>query len=119
MPINNRTRVGNGSALPSGIDGRRSAARRWKEIFRDGMDRTGGKHETLCRQLASLVVARERLDAALASGEAIDVLALVRIAGAISRTMSTLGIVADDGPGEDVTAEVIARIRDVSRTEAA
>ena len=68
VPANNRSRLCNGSALPSGVDGRSSAARRWKEIFSDSMHKTGGRHEQLCRQLASLVVARETLDARLGAG---------------------------------------------------
>jgi hypothetical protein len=114
VPRNNRSRLGNGSILPAGVDGRSGAARRWKELYRDSMERTDGRHEVLCRQLASLVVARERLDAAMASGETVDVLDLVRLAGQIHRTMRAMGLVTTDAdvePAPDVTDEVIARIR--------
>jgi hypothetical protein len=118
VPANNRSRLGNGSILPAGVDGRSSAARRWKEIFRDAMDRTTGRHETLCRQLASLVVARERLDAAMANGETVDVLGLVRLAGQVHRTMRALGLVTTDANAEpadavapDMTNEAIRALR--------
>jgi hypothetical protein len=120
VPRNNRSRIGNGSALPAGVDGRSSAARRWKEIFRDAMSRAATRHETLCRQLASLVVARERLDAAMANGETVDVADLVRLAGQVHRTMRALGLVATDAdePALDGTDAAIAALR-THRTEQA
>lgn len=112
MPANNRSRLGNGSALPSGIDGRTGPARRWKECFYYYMSETGGRHEQIIRGLASLIVARERLDAAMAKGEAVDVLALVRLAGQIQRCLRALGLVTvDDEPAPDATEQVLARIR--------
>jgi hypothetical protein len=92
LPPNSRTRIGNGSRMHAGVDGRSTAARRWKEIYLDAMSRTDGRRIQLCRQLASLVVARERLDGALANGQEVDVLDLVRCAGAINRTMMHLGL---------------------------
>ena len=110
MPANNRSRLGNGSALPSGTDGRRSAARRWKEIFRDGMARTGGRHETLCRSYASLVVRREMIDAEVVRGVDVDVDLLLRIASEIRRTAERLGLLGDL-PGEDETDAAIDALR--------
>ncbi len=109
IPRNNRSRLGNGSILPAGVDGRSSAARRWKEIFRDSMAQTGGVRDSLCRSLASLTVQREALDAALARGESVDTALLVKLSGEIRRTMTRLGL--DEEPAEDGTAQAIAALR--------
>ncbi len=117
MPANNRSAVTNGAL---GIDLRTRQGRRWRDIYLDATRRTGGRNEVLCRSLASLTVQQEELDAQLARGEQVDVDSLVKLGGAISRTMIRAGLIAaDDEPGEDVTAEVIARLRALHKTEAA
>jgi len=110
VPANNRSRLGNGSALPSGVDGRSSAARRWKEIFRDSMHNTGGRHEQTCRSLASMVLQREALDAALARGEPIDADLLLRLSSEIRRTTTRLGL--DEASPEDGTQAAIRALRE-------
>ena len=78
------------------MDGRTRQARRWRDIFRDHLKQTGGQQEILCRSLASLVVQREFLDAAIARGELVDPLHLVRTCGAIARILIRLGLVAGE-----------------------
>jgi hypothetical protein len=95
MPVNNRTRLGNGSALPRGIDGRSSAARRWKEIYREAMERSEGRFEQLCRSLATLVCRREQLDQMAQRGEDVDVLLLCRLSGEIRRLLARMGLDAE------------------------
>src|SRR5680860_377605 len=96
VSANNRSAVTNGSRLGIGIDGRTRQARRWRDVYTDLMARTGSHHEQLCRSLASLVLQREQLDASLARGERVDAQDLVRVCGTISRTMTKLGLVADE-----------------------
>ena len=90
------SRITNGSRLLDGIDARSKHARRWRDLYRDFLARTGGHHDQGCRQLASLIVAREILDARLARGEDVNSLHLVRLAGAINRTLARLNLAADD-----------------------
>jgi hypothetical protein len=107
-----RSRLTNGKQLHAGIDGRSQPARRWRDLFRAAMERTGSRHEQLCRSLASMVIERERLDAAAASGLPVDVSLLVKLSSEIRRTQERLGILGPDGDeGEDVTDLVIARLR--------
>jgi hypothetical protein len=86
------------------VDGRSCAARRWRDLFRDYSQQTGGRHDQLCRSLASLVVRREQVDVALVSGGPVDTDELLRLCGAINRTMAKLGLVVDDDePSADPT----------------
>lgn len=87
-----RSRLANGAILPDGIDGRSSAARRFRDLYREYMALTDGLAPDLCRQLASLVITREGLDAQAARGELVDPLGLSRICGAIGRTRRSLGL---------------------------
>lgn len=98
VPRNNRSAVSNGSRVAVGIDLRTREGRRWRDCYADAMRQTGGRNETLCKQLASLIVQRERLDSMLARGEPVDTQDLIRLAGAVSRTMTKLGIVEEAPP---------------------
>src|SRR5262249_10515960 len=93
-----RSRITNGKALfGAKADGRSRDALGWRDLYRDYLRQTEGRHEVLCRSLASLIVERERLDAALVRGDApIDPLHLVRVCGAIARTLSRLDLVAGE-----------------------
>lgn len=111
--LTNRSRLTNGSALHlSGVDGRSREARRWRDLYRQYMAETSGRHEQLCRTLASLVLQREVLDAALARGESVSIDDLLRLAGAISRTLARLGLVADTAEPVDYTNEAIRLMRE-------
>lgn len=103
----NRSALSNGSRiLPKGIDGRSAEARRWKDVYRDAMDRTGGRCEQACRSYASLVVEREAFDADIAQGYVIDRWELVRLTNAIDRLERRLGL---DKPNRESERERIAR----------
>lgn len=92
-----RSSITNGKRLfSSDIDGRSRTARRWRDIYYEYLEQTCGVGETLCRSLASLIVQREMLDAAMVRGEYVDPLLLVRVTGAIARTLARLGLVADE-----------------------
>ena len=86
-----RAAITNGACLLMGVDHRSRAARRFRDLFQVYMRQTGGRYEELCRQAASLVTQREVLDAAIVRGEKVDPLHLVRLAGAINRTLDKLG----------------------------
>ena len=92
MPKNNRSKVGNGAL---GIDGRSRLGRRWREVFFDAMRRTDGRNMQLCRGLASAVLQREALDAALTRGEPVDTGLLIKLSGEIRRLLTRLGLDAD------------------------
>jgi hypothetical protein len=79
-------------------DGRSAEARRWRDVYQATRAQVDPKYDHLARSLASLVVQREALDAALVAGQPIDVDLLVRLAGAISRVMTKLGIVQTPQP---------------------
>jgi hypothetical protein len=91
-----RSSITNGKLFGTEVDGRSRAARRWRDVFQDYFRQTDGRHEVLCRSLASLVVERERLDAAIVRGEAADPLHLVRVCGAIARTLERLNVACDE-----------------------
>ena len=91
-----RAAITNGRMLLVGVDHRSRPARRFRDLFHDYMKRTNGRDEELCRQLASLVVQRELLDAAAIRGDSSDALHLVRLAGAINRTYAKLKFTEKD-----------------------
>lgn len=89
-PKKQRSRLANGSKLVN-ADGRSAEARRWKEIYREAMERCGGRYEQSCRSYASLVIERDAFDADIAAGYVVDRWELVRIVNAISRLESRIG----------------------------
>jgi hypothetical protein len=92
-----RSSITNGKRLfGSNIDGRSRTARRWRDIYHQHLEQTGGVGETLCRSLASLIVQREMLDATMVRGDYVDPLLLVRVTGAIARTLQRLGLVGGE-----------------------
>jgi len=105
VPRNNRSAIANGAL---GVDQRTKTGRRWRDLFLHYMGETGGKREQECRSLSSLVLTRESLDAALARGEPVDPMDLVRVCGAISRALVRLGLVDADEPDEPLPADAPA-----------
>lgn len=98
-----RSALSNGTRLHfTGIDGRSRESRRWRDVYADAMRRSAGASEQNCRSFASLVMQRERLDAQLAAGEAVDDWRLVRLTNAIARLEKRLGLGGDDPDAEQV-----------------
>lgn len=95
-----RSRVTNGKALLAGTDGRSRGSRRFRDLFKQYLQRTRGQHEDMCKQAASLVMQRELLDAAMVRGEHVDVLTLTRLSGAINRTLAKLNLLTGEPDGE-------------------
>ena len=110
MRPSSRSKIANGRALHAFADGRTREARRWRDVYLDVMRRTGNRNETLCRSLASAILAREALDARLARGEDVDAALLIKLSGEIRRLTLRLHL-DEEPPVEDVTAEAIALIR--------
>jgi hypothetical protein len=88
-PKAQRSRVSNGSVTLPGVDGRSATARRFKELYRFFRSQAP-ERDAEARQLASLILQREALDAAIVRGEPVDIFHLVRLAGAINRTLARL-----------------------------
>jgi hypothetical protein len=95
-----RSAITNGRALLAGVDGRSRAARRYRDLVAHYTRQTGGRSEELVRQLASLILQRELLDAQAVRGEPVDALHLVRLCNSISRTLSRLKIASKDTEAE-------------------
>jgi hypothetical protein len=91
-----RSRVSNRPGRLPGVDGRTERARRFKDLT-SGLKRDIGRapsaaEESLIDQAAALVIHREAMTAAGALGEPMDSRELVRISGAIGRTLAALGL---------------------------
>jgi len=91
-----KSAITNGRTLLLGVDGRSRSARRFRDLVNTYMTQTGGRHEELCKQAASLVLQRELMDTALVRGEHVDPLQHVRLCGAINRTIAKLKLATTD-----------------------
>ena len=79
--------ITNGKTLLMDVDGRARPARRYKDLYQLYMAKTDGRHEELCKQLASLIVQRELIDAEVMRGNRVDAFHTVRLANTINRTI--------------------------------
>jgi|GEM_PF-6712495 hypothetical protein len=110
-----------GVPLP-GVDRRTRAAKRWRDLFmayavESGALGQGMARENLCRQAATMTVARERLDAATARGELVDADTLVRLGNALGRVLGALGLASwtdatPPPPEKPDPAALFAKVRD-------
>jgi hypothetical protein len=91
-----RAAVTNGTFLFLGVDHRSRAARRFRDLYRSYLKQTNGRHDELCKQAAALVLKRELLDADLVVGKHVDISDLVKLSGAINRTLARLNLSAKD-----------------------
>lgn len=102
----NRARVTNGSAVLPGVDGRSAPARRYRDLLRGFLEQTAGRHDALCRQLATLVLTHEQLSARVVRGEHVEPDELIRLAGSIDRLHRRLGL--DTAPAAPEPAKLSA-----------
>jgi hypothetical protein len=91
-----RSRASNRPGRLPGVDGRSELARRFKDLT-SGLKSDIGRalsaaEESLIDQAAALMIQREVMTAAGALGEPIDAKELVRISGAVGRTLAALGL---------------------------
>lgn len=79
-----------------GVDGRSELARRFEDLTSGPKSDIGralsAAEESLIDQAAALMIQREVMTAASALGEPIDAKELVRISGAVGRTLAALGL---------------------------
>jgi hypothetical protein len=94
----NRSRVTNHKDLLPNLDGRSSAARRFRDLVNSYLADQGGIEHcseirmALIRRLASIVVQSELLEARMVNGEQIDVGQLCTLASTTVRIASRLGL---------------------------
>jgi hypothetical protein len=91
-----RSRVSNRPGGLAGVDGRSGRARRFRDLT-SGLKRDIGRalsaaEQSLVDQAAALILQREEMTAVGDRGERIDSRELVRIAGAVARTLAALGL---------------------------
>jgi hypothetical protein len=91
-----RSRVSNRPGRLPGVDGRCERARRFRDLTsalrRDIRRDPSAAEESLIDQAAALMIEREVMTAASALGEPIESKELVRISGAVGRTLAALGL---------------------------
>jgi hypothetical protein len=91
-----RTRVGNGSAVLSGVDGRSTVFRRYREILAALVSDMGGDpseaQQQIARRAASLAIWCEQQDADAANGKAIDVGPYTTASNTLRRLLESLGL---------------------------
>jgi hypothetical protein len=97
-PVNNRSKISNGSRMLAGVDGRSAEARRFRDLKISFADDCGGaaafteSQRALVAQAATLTIQAERLQASMLQGEAVDVEQQTRVANSLARTLARLGI---------------------------
>ena len=93
-----RSRVTNHKDLLPNLDGRSSAARRFRDLVNSYLADQGGIEQCseirigLIRRLASIVVQSELLEARMVNGEAINITELCQLASTMVRIASRLGL---------------------------
>jgi hypothetical protein len=93
-----RSIVTNGAKMIVGVDGRSADARRFRDLAMSFADDAGGASalteakRTLVKQAAMLTIQSEKSQAAMLQGEPVNVGQQVRIADALSRALSRLGV---------------------------
>jgi hypothetical protein len=95
-----RTRVGNGSAVLSGIDGRCSGARRYREVLSQlcieitKQRRSATMAEQmLARRAAFIAIWCEDAEAKMARGEPVDIKEFTEAANTLRRTLTDAGLI--------------------------
>lgn len=91
-----RTRVGNGSAVLPGVDGRSIIARRYREILEALVSDMGGDpseaQQQIARRAATIAIDCEQQDAAAARGEPLDVKTYTTASNSLRRLLESLGL---------------------------
>lgn len=124
-----RSRVTNHADLLPDLDGRSSAARRFRDLVSafvadmGGLDNCSEIKLGLLRRLAATTVQAELLEARMVNGEAVDIQTLCTLASTTVRLSTRLGlerVAKDVGPtlGDMLRADINKRRRRAERLEA-
>ena len=112
-PVNNRSKVGNGSKLLAGVDGRSTIARRFREIAAELMADRGGVvsegQRAIIARAATLSVWLEDQETKLANGEEFDVGPYTTAVNTLRRLLADLGLKRD---ATDVTPDLSSYLAD-------
>ena len=91
-----RSRVGNGSALLAGVDGRSATFRRYRDILASLVVDMGGDPSEaqmqIARRAAQLSTWCEEQDAAAANGQPFDIAAYTTASNSLRRLLGDLGL---------------------------
>lgn len=91
-----RTRVGNGSAVLDGVDGRSVVFRRYREILAQLTSDMGGDpseaQQQIARRAAMLAIWCEGEDTKAAKGQAIDIGAYTTASNSLRRLLESIGL---------------------------
>lgn len=91
-----RTRVGNGTVVLEGVDGRSVVFRRYREILAQLVADMGGDpseaQQQIARRAASLAIWCEEQDTAAANGKPIDVAPYTTASNSLRRLLESLGL---------------------------
>jgi hypothetical protein len=91
-----RTRVGNGTVVLDGVDGRSVVLRRYREILAQLTSDMGGDpseaQQQIARRAAMLAIWCEQQDTEAAKGNAIDIAAYTTASNSLRRLLESLGL---------------------------
>jgi hypothetical protein len=110
-----RSRIGNGSALLPGIDGRSLLARRYGEISlailidQGGIEACSEARQQLIRRFSASAVLAEQMEAKLANGEQIDINEHAKLVSTMVRVAKRIGI---DRIARNITPTIDQYLRD-------
>jgi hypothetical protein len=96
--LHGRARVSNGSQFLPDVDGRSNLARRYRDIAQailidqGGADRVSEARLQLVRRFSAAAVLAERMEAALANGEEIDIAEHALLCSTLVRVANKIGI---------------------------
>jgi hypothetical protein len=99
-PANNRSKIGNGTKMVRGVDGRSADGRRFRELFASyaaaadlgDIANLTEPQRALVNQAASLTIQSERFNGAMLRCEVVDIDQAVRVANLLGRALRRLGI---------------------------
>jgi hypothetical protein len=91
-----RTRVGTGSAMLAGVDGRSHGGRRYREVCADLVQHLGGDatapQEAIIRRAAALIIWLEAQETAQATTGDLDIASYSSATNVLRRLLSDLGL---------------------------
>ncbi|MER9816489.1 hypothetical protein [Mesorhizobium sp. M0129] len=91
-----RSRIGNGTDLLPGVDGRSPMLRRWRELVAQFVSDMGGDppetKRTIAKRASALIVWCESAESKMANGEDLDITAYTTAANSLRRHLVDIGL---------------------------